>query len=398
MKKFICTLLAILSVLGLCACGQTEPTQAPAPTDAIQATEAPEVSTEAVAQEPTQEENALILDYYDTMHALENREPSAAEREKLYQKLAEMTGYDKFIGTEYATAEYVRSLDFYRNNEISTWDRQEVLSRFTILDDQLLSVSKVSEDKMGNQHTDDDCIQWNYNTNGQLLFVTDEGAQNPINLDTILFSSPQNSKGYHEYDENGRLETISYIDGYGSILMKRTFTYDENGNLTQQVATTNTKECTFTYTTENGRVTSINWTTGDDYRYEIVYTYEGDNLVSEVKRHFNKRDLLVDQWSMTHTYDSKGQRVESVYLWEGFFNMAFTNSAEGSYVADIKEDRYTYEYVDGRISVVTCTTGAHQNLLKDGTVSSEYADTYATITYTLNYGPYYIYTAPVAEN
>ena len=388
MKKFICTLLAILSVLGLCACGQ--------PTN--------EAGVVMATQEPTKEERKLIVEYYYAVNELENSNPSATRQSEIYQELLGMTEYDKYTGTEYASTGYLtrssgKIFTSAYDDEISTWNRKEVLARFSVLDDKLLSVTQTNEDRMGNQDTFENIIQWQYNSEGKMLSVSDENDVNPVNISSKNENFLLSREGLHEYDENGRLVKITHMT-YDDITMVRTFTYDANGNLTQQVAKDNDEERIYTYTTENGRITAISWPFRD-CRYEIVYTYEGDNLVSEVKSFYNDKDQLDEQWSMTHTYDSNGQRVESAYLWEDIEDTHWSLNPDfvsDRFVMYRETDLYTYEYVDGRISVVTCIPGSSFGYHNDNTVAYETAPNEAFIYYTLNYGPYSFYTAPATEN
>ena len=381
MKKIICTLLAILSVFGLCACGATN-----------------EAGVTMATTEPTKEERSLIVDYYYAVNELENSSPNAIRQAELYQELLAMTEYDKYTGTQYASTSYLSSssgklFTTAYSTEISTWNRKEVLARFQLVENQLLSVTKVAEDHVGNQNTSNTYITWDYDANGQVLSVSDEEYVNPINLSTHNDSFLDSRDGQRAYDENGRLVKITHTNNYGDISMVRTFTYDANGQLSQQVAKDNYQERTFDYTYENGRIATISWTASNKDRYEIVYTYSGNDLISEVKSRYNEKGVLETQWSMTHRYEN-GQRVESDYLYEDFADTHW--SLDPDFVSDRfvmyrNSSHYTYEYENGHMSTVTEIPGNNFGFNGNGTTAYENAPSEARITYTLNYGAYCIY-------
>ena len=388
MKKFICTLLAIMSVFGLCACGQTN-----------------EAGVAMATKEPTKEEREIIVEYYYAVKDLEDGNDTATHVVELYQKLLAMTEYDKYTGTQYASTSYLSSssgklFSTSYSTEISTWNRKEVLSRFTLVEDQLVFVTQVTEDRVGNQNTSENYINWQYDADGKVLSVNSEERINPINLSTHNEGFLESDDGQYEYDENDRLVKITHENYYGDIEMVRTFTYDANGNLTQQLAKDNYQERTYDYTTENGRIRSITWTANNKDRYEIVYTYSGNDLISEVKSCYDEKGVLEIQWSMTHTYDADGQRTESNYLYEDFEDTHWSldpNFVSDRYVKYRSSARYTYEYVNGRISTVTEIPGNDFGFNGNGTTAYENEPHDVKITYTLNYGTYCIYNGPVSE-
>ena len=389
MKKFICMLLAILSVLSLCACGEGPVNSAGVP---------------MATKEPTEEERELIVDYYCAVRELEET-THAPRMAELYHELQAMEAYDKYTGTEYASCQYLKQssgklFTTSYDREISSWDRKEVLSRFTVLEDLLVSVQKTTTDQVGNVSGPYDLATWYYNPDGTILSIRDEGDLSPIDLNGYNDSFLDQRNGQREYDENGRLVKINYLSQYGDIEMVSTFTYDANGNLLEQEAKNNYQQRLYTYKTDSqGRVTSITWQDGFKQNYEIVYTYDANgNLTGEVKSQYNEKDVLEAIWSFTHSYDANGHRTESVYLWEDYEDTHWSldpNFVSDRYTQRSKENTYSYECDEaGRISRVTETFGTNFLYDIDGTVKQQYDDSTVTVVYEPVYDVFCFYNQP----
>lgn len=113
---------------------------------------------------------------------------------------------------------------------LAPWDSaaQEVLDRFTLLEDQLLSLRVWHEDGLGNIKEDDD-IHLSYRSNGEPLYLPKARVQS--------YYGPKS--GYREcggkteytYDEAGRTVKLRYFDKE-EILSIIEYTYDDAGRLT----------------------------------------------------------------------------------------------------------------------------------------------------------------------
>lgn len=438
MKKLLSLLLALVMMMSLCACGETDDYDDDEDRDEIVEedddkkddgkfpfwgdkddedqddtgdgdVEVPPINLPepSVPVEPTSEEWEEIYDYSQIVSTLNNYveyqtimyDPvdfglegdivfDAEALSAYYAMLQDLDGVDKWAGTEYA------------NDETVNWNRQEVLDSFTVLKDVKLKYTQTEVDNLGNNKGTIQRSRWHYYENGQIKQVTSEEDTVRIHIGTGHTNRVNYASGDREYDAEGRLAKITLYSGT-DIVEVCTFTYDEEGKLIKQVVQDNTSQWEindFTYD-ENGRLVKYTLPFGySDQIVEMAYTYNEDGtLASEQKNTYVTNDngdkFIKIRYSMEYTYDAEGKLASGTYKEQTYGEkFSLMSGTTATYLWHQKVDQYAYTYdADGRIVTETATMGSTEYFNDDGTPNGSTPSSVATTTYETVYGDYCIY-------
>jgi len=419
MKKLLCMILTLATVLSLCACGKKEeddtskkgkkPDKQTEATVSTEPTEAPEPTLPA---EPTEEEKTMMYEYitavrtlYSTANAtLDDREYSS-DLETVqfwYKKLQEFDNMKKWANTPWAAEAYEDAGSPESFNPETDWDLQAVLANFTTVEDVILRYEQITTDHLGNITDTRDLCQWHYGADGNAIFITDEPKHTILEL-TGDSNSETYHKGLREYDEAGRLTKITEYR-YDNIYSIVTFTYDTDGKLIKQEKKMNTSGWViddFTYDAE-GRLTKVTWAPNynslSDEVYEMVYTYNADGTLAKEEK--NVYDLtnagervIKEYYSMEYTY-ANGRLASGFYTEKEYhITTSFGQGVTGSWLSSEYTDTRTYTHDDqGRVAQEVVIPGNTIYYTYDGKVQQTKQPTVATYTCNTYYGDYYVYT------
>ncbi|MBQ8796588.1 MAG: hypothetical protein IJZ56_00125 [Oscillospiraceae bacterium] len=411
MKKMICVLLALTTALSLCACGETNDDHDRRDDDRDYAEETVLENEEpTIPAEPNEEEATKIRDYVSAVCYLKEAAATMTQQADPY-KLDEIQGYYQtlmdigsveqwantstasMILSDYAEWEYAFDSD-------SDWDLEDVLSRFSVVKDVVLSRNKSTCDNMGNMETTHDKTSWHYNAAGQAVLVANED-EIPFSFAHCI-SYLDFSEGIREYDQAGRLSKITTYEGDGKILRLCTYTYNENGQLVGMALRENTQSYEikdFRYD-DQGRLTRVEWSYRDDgsQPHAINYTYNEDGTVAMVENmsyvtNDNGEHFVKTREAMAYTYEN-GVAVSGVYTDQTYgewYN--FSYGVFDTWVNFETIDNYTFSYDQaGRLTTEICHHGSTFQYNTDGDQVNERVSDIATTTYTTVYGDYIVYT------
>lgn len=298
--------------------------------------------------------------YYDDAEGIEYYGSVALA--KTYARLSEMEGVDKWANSQYVQNQY----SWYEGS----WDRQEVLNRFTSVQDVSLRQTRTYVDNMGNESTNTQ-QSWKYDENGNLTYA------NPyVYHDLSHFSTYYRYED--EYDSDGKLTKRSYYSG-DTLERIVTYSYDSNGYITNEHHVTNSSEVDYVFTCDaQGRVKTISWGT-----IIIGYTYNAAGNVTEIlKTEYSSNGDVLYIKEMKYLYNPEGVLKSGTYT-------------SSNYVFSYHHQRVdTYEYTcdaRGRVisEVIHCGDDLYTTGDKAGEICSR-AD-YETVRIDTEYGDYYFY-------
>lgn len=390
MKKIIALLLAVVMCLSLCACaGEEETTRKKDKNkESGNAYEEYEDLLEYLEAEDYESALRYIQELYDEQQA--NLPDVPADAEELYQHvLWALECYedgsniwidemDESIGgaelTQYIY-ENLTALGEYK-------DCQELLGRFTIVENVHLSTVRTDVDNLGNENQ-----YGSERTYGALGHMT--VLRNPMSseMETHIFGYDFWGSRYYAYDDEGRIGAIEcgYIyDNSRDINALISFHYDDAGRLVKLETNTSGGDSYYTEFSydDNGTVTKIT-ASGGYYTYVTEYTYnETGALVKEVRERFYGSGMDLDgRTTLEYTLDDNGvatgyteliQDSYSSYYKQFYSNRTnvhvFTLDGQGRVIMD----QVTYGMIIDR----------EGNESKPDSVSS---------VYEYSYGDYYIY-------
>lgn len=418
MKKLIALTLVLMTMLGLAACGESKQPAIIYPnvnggnvaTTPSQPTQPEETLPPA---EPTEEDIAALDEYVYIAESLERYDSyntfgiyaddvylSGQEAfEYCYKRLGELSTIDKWVGTEHLS-------QYNYENENINWDREELLSRFAVVEDKWLSYSKYTVDHMGN--VSDSRVEYDgvaYYADGKLASLKKENELPGVRHWDTTAPYTGGEIGYREYDEEGKLSKITYYMDE-NIYLVRTFTYDEEGKVILETAKDNQREKEYTYTyNEDGLLSSITWVGGfwsdsTDYGYSVSYVYDEEGRIARAERktvhHLNSGYSVTEYINIQeYAYDENGNLTGGTYTQQdwGYRSHGFgTNATYDEYVDYETKDQYTYTLdEEGRVAEVLMIPGA--KIYRPGTDKEKVSvkPSYAEIHYTVEYGTYYIY-------
>lgn len=262
-------------------------------------------------------------------------------------------------------------------------EADDILERFTIVEDVFLKSSVVSTDNMGNTgNTSTDETQ-EYNELGQVVYYSGYTKLNR------LYGSSYGA--YYTYDEAGVVSGINlgYTD---SIYVRITPTYDANGNKISEHVVNNSGEFDLTYIYDDqNRLVEIrrpntNYNDPEKYYYTWTYTYdENGNLLQEVYA-FMDNGTLRSESINAYTYDAAGVRIGETDTYN-FYSYSYGQLYEThTHVAD-----YVYDE-QGRVIQKNWTYG--NTVYTSGT---EEKPSQASAVYTYTYGNVYFFDSTGME-
>ncbi len=403
MKRFACTLLALITAFSLCACDQDDDDRDRSSKKKQNAVEETTEETIPVA-EPTDEEAEALEEYICAVSTLKtdaaqlSANPESYELrniQELCQRVSEYAYATKWAKTDRAGSLLANYSGYEVPFDVNTdWDAEAVLAQFSVVKDVPLYRTEMTTDNLGNQSSPVERTSWHYNSNGLATLVTGE--------DNILLSLPDCiglnfSEGIREYDKDGRLSKITTYDG-DQIRMVCTYTYNENDQLINMTIRENTQTyeiSDFRYD-EQGRLSSIEWTlSAYDDPHALIYTYNADNTVAMVENityvtNDNQERFPEFRNAMEYTYEN-GVAVSGIYTNQSYgkwYN--FSVGVTSTWVGNETIDTYTFSYDNaGRLVEEVATHGNTKTYNADGKMTNESAPYYASTTYTTVYGDYY---------
>lgn len=387
MKKMICMLLAVMIMLGLCACGEKETSDKREKKENREETLSffEENMAEEEMQnnngEPTEEQMDLLLEYNMLVYDLHTYDYSEEDLAQRYELLLQMDEVDQFLGTEYITEAYFsqRGYNYYEMDE-AFWNRQFLLEQFVVLENIKLDVTKSSEDFLGNTSDWGKICRWYYNGDGTIRSIYGEDQLQRV----IAAPFYRNDESSYQYNSDGTVKEIVY-SSYNTINQRHTFSY-ENGMISRREVINGNEftEVLYRYN-EEGKLVWMEWKE-DYWRYSMEFTYQGDQLIREEKIRYFDDQYKDDCWVMEHVYNDSGLLVGSTYREQDWYAIGY-NYNNGVYLH--KETANTLSYVydsNGRMTQATEMLGNTVTYYQDGTESSSNMPNEKSYTYTINYG------------
>lgn len=360
MKRLLAFLLCLVMVLLMAACNQEESQPQDEGGNAPSVETPAPVETAAPDEEPSDEEREMIyifrgivqeLDYYTEnghfekgfvysckghqgCHEYSLSWTTIATQWALsycYDQLQSMSAVDKWAGSQWA-----------QDREL-TINRQEILAKFTVLEDKFIRTTYRNLDALG-QYTDDGYPQGDlyleYDEQGRIIkecsfypsiyqsiarYADQSHAlytYNPdgtiatidVGPDVLIPGCDAEARLTPVYDANGNIATMTYMDALGREASVK-FDYDHQGRLisvntsipySTAYSDSNQKELAWTYTYDaNGNLLKEEkeCDTGSE-SYSLTYTYDADNLLISASKHTYLEDL-----STTYTYDDAGRII-----------------------------------------------------------------------------------------
>ncbi len=385
MKKLITLLLALVLCFVLCACGEdAEKLDLYDKYDKLIDYMEDEKYDKAVAwiiKKAEKKENnaddgpALTpdddprIDEYDRLcRELENLDEALTENWTYsYNYLPE--GSDEYVWLEGSEAylqlrEELLAMDGYK-------DTEDLVERFTVLEDMLVKTTTSYTDALGN-------VNENFPTPN--VYGVDGRIVKGYAPEEFLPQAGEWAIYNYEYDDSGRVVSLKELwdDAIESLL---NITYNSDGT----VAATEYKDSNGnfrndTYVYEGGRLIQQLYSNNYDEQHIITYTYdEAGQLIKTEDQEMNDSSWqYID--TVAYTYDAKGnvasKRVSEFYFYDGELQSE-------NYVHE-----WTYTYDGGKLVTALDTHLGSFNELGEQTDS----DLEFPKTHTYTYGTYCVYT------
>lgn len=358
MKRLFAILLCLLMVLLMAACNQEESQPQDEGGNAPSVEPPAPVETAAPDEEPSDEERKMIYQCDSIVQALEFYTENGYFDKSFvyscdghqgchkytflwcqndhqwvlsycYDQLQSMSAVDKWAGSQWA-----------QDREL-TINRQEILAKFTVLEDQFLRTTYRTIDALG-QYTDDgypQCgVYFEYDEQGRIIkecsyypYVyqsivryADQGralyTYNPdgtiatidVGHEVIIPGYDAEARVTPAYDANGNIATMTYLDALGREASVK-FAYDQQGRLisvntsipySTAYSDSNQKELAWTYTYDaNGNLVNEEIKENNSTS-SYAYTYDADNRLISV----TEQDYL-GEYTTTYTYDDAGRII-----------------------------------------------------------------------------------------
>lgn len=385
MKKLICLILVLAAVFALTACAQSDSPPSTAPTEPSMAPTEPSPAP----TEPSEEEILVqrLLQYWEIWSTLESYAycdytdfltnstyltavPNGNEGLKVYYEyLLSMTDL-----TPYITKETWNTL--MPGYDLPDQTPEELLSRFTIVEDVLLSLNYAETTVDWGFQQYGEQMRWRYNTKGQLVHIEQVNYTHVGNWrlpENRFYSSFNALEMFIEYDENGS-RVKNWLGQNKTAEHPVIPMYDNAGRLVQETCGTETLLYSYDDHGQWSRVEHVD---------PSVYDENGN-----VTCYFTTR------WDFTHTYDTDGKRIQTIE--EKFYdnNLQYTAVTDYEYSADgllskeIHEDHvitYTYDEKDRILTKTVEYTQEHYPL--SYTETYVYGDKYVFDDYIITFSP-----------
>ena len=365
--------------------------------------------------EPTEEELREINNYAINVNLLENyvREGSIRYNTKegnrlydndaleaVYNDIKNAEAVDTWAGTEYTSAEGFN------------WNRQEILDRFTVLEDVKLEERFTVFDYLGNaQEYSPSLVEWYYNEDGSVdyefynaaTFQTTTVGYTHGSLTDNLYRNPLSivRKLQYFYDGNGMITKIDHVESGDELQLRIIPSYDDNGNIVCETITEadgHSGTVTYNYDQYN-RLTSIHYL-GDlkdvtyyakggkpgEMRFEYHYDESGNVVCEEFFSYgrWNDGSQFLHYYQKTEYSYNNGQlnnAVNTFQEWSGSWGKTSLYSET--------VDHYAYQYDElGRPLSMIITFG-DRVAVSDSRVLDRAE--YASCEIKVKYGDYYIY-------
>lgn len=414
MKKQICMILALVMVMGLCACGESTAHSGrnnnfPNQTGISSNNQASQEAT--VFDEPTGEEKNVLCNYVNEVSYLNEivaklKEAPYYNTDGIQKHRAKLLELDldtvrRWAGTQWAEWAYEQSYEPENFRFPEDFDCDAVMARFVKVEDVKLSYIKTATDFLGNVSTPSEETVWRYFADGTVSQVDTEFnacrfAIESEDMMTSAFDYHGCTENLREYDADGKLTKITYYHTYqhsSNVALVRLFAYDAAGKLTTQTAKTNNEERVYHYSYDTqDRLTKVK-TVFDaglyTNTYEILYTYDANgNLMKEEMTIYkdNERTHFISACRiMEYVYEASGKLVSGTYTEQRWAS----NIAQGNFLELQSVDQYTFELdAQGRVVKEIVIPGAFMWVQRN----EEYLPAqYAQIVYETVYGDYYVY-------
>ena len=178
-------------------------------------------------------------------------------------------------------------------------------------------------------------------TNGYSLFTYDANGNLTQNKTFDGNGVLQSSYAY-AYDANGNQTLFQYINGSGVLQLSTTNTYDANGNVTQSKSFDSSSvlqlSITFTYDANGNETQNKTFDGNGVLQSSTTNTYDANGNGTQAKS-FNGSGVL--QWSTTNTYDANGNLAQSKsFDSSGLLQSSTTNTY------DANGNLTSYQYID----------------------------------------------------
>lgn len=400
MKKSIAIALVFSIIMALCACTASDTPSKTIPTG-IESNNTVPTETTAPTQPPLTITERLLI-YWEIWSGL---------------KRYEQEGYDNFMlvgqhttgvpngneGLKYCY-EYLLTMEDLKpyltkegwKSQVQSYEcpdqtPDELLSRFTVLEDVLLGLKYTENPSSLSEVQYDEHVIWRYNTKGQLVHLNQQ-CWSPAGI----FRLPENRfytricslELYYEYDENGDLLYQWFGDnqtGTSPIVP----TYDDTGRLIQEQCGQNFLLYSYNDHGHWSAVEHRRYGSFDEHgdpiyystRWEFSYTYDNHGNVTQcIEKEYSPEDLMFTR-TEDYIYDENGQVCtvsSSVDIWEWYVSEPFISRTDRCTI------RYTYDE-QGRILTKSVCQGGEPDA--NGTPTHERI--LSTETYL--YGDHYIF-------
>ena len=351
---------------------------------------------EPKSNEPTEEELQQIEDYrvcvYNLNKYLEEGTISCRDENGdnvrgsealgvFYRRILKADAVDKWVGTEYTA------------DESTNWNRQEVLSNFTVVEDVKLILWDKVTDHVGNTNNFGPYYnEWTYGNHGQIATIREYKNIDIFPVNPLEIYAQQ----HNVYDENGRLSEIRYMSG-SEIRYLSKLHYNEEGKLIQEDIAKNDGEGFATYEyDEEGKMTGIFCRYQfDAYTNDIEYSFEYDQNSNVIKKKimyyqldgYNDNRYLHDITVAEYEYDAQNLLVKAVVAYQDLRWYKDGREPEQEYE---KVDVYEYHYDENnRLESVHISYGSEMNV---NTGEEKRKASHASSDLVFEYGNYYLYS------
>lgn len=408
MKQAICLIVAIVMVFSLTACTKSD-TATPSseqPTTSISTTTPSEPTPPVTEPDPEASIAQRLSIYWEIWSRLESYKANGYKNFR-FQGLFVSNAPKGNEGLKYCY-EFLRSMDDLKPylNEESFCDLvgytfpeqspEELLDRFTIIEDVLVSMSYTTDSSSIGELRRNDTVLWRYNSKGQLVHI-DQQNWGSIGVtwrptDRDYYNNYAKSELFYEYDEDGALiapwfeqddkphtPIIPTYDEFGRVILESfnnvtfSYTYNEQGDLSKVImsrASISEDGIPFLYTTRS-------WVYSHQYD-------ENGNIIRRMEQGYHDDDLFYTVTEFYY-YDENG-RVCRINKYVGSWDDIPSDSP--AYDPNCSSIVYTYDQ-KGRVLTKSSTTGggldANGTPVFEAVLSTEtyvYADYYVFDDYT----------------